>query len=82
MKWIGEERVLDVGGDQFLVLLLVLDAEGDAAGGLVFSRVLQETLNGCIDVSAIGEDEVERGTRGATSRGWPRDRTAPSCPLG
>ena len=33
---VGEERVLDVGGDEFLVLLLVLEAEDDAAGGFVF----------------------------------------------
>ena len=30
---VGEEGVLDVGGDELLVLLLVLEAEGDAAGG-------------------------------------------------
>ena len=33
MERIGEEGVLDVSGDEFLVLLLVLQAEGDAAEG-------------------------------------------------
>ena len=38
MERVGEEGVLDVGGDELLVLLLVLEAEGDAAGGFVFER--------------------------------------------
>ncbi len=32
---VGEEGVLDVGGDEFQVLLLVLEAEDDAADGFV-----------------------------------------------
>ena len=35
---VGEEGVLDVGGDEFEVLLLVLEAESDAAEGFVFGR--------------------------------------------
>ena len=33
VEGVGEESVLDVGGDEFLVLLLVVEAEDDAAGG-------------------------------------------------
>ena len=36
VEGVGEEGVLDVGGDEFEVLLLVLEAEDDAAGGFVF----------------------------------------------
>ncbi len=60
---IGEERVLDVGGDELLVLLLVLEAERDATGGFVFERVLQQHDHGGVDVSAVGEDGVERRAR-------------------
>ena len=41
---VGEERVLDVGGDQFLVLLLVLETERDAARGFIFQRMLQQAI--------------------------------------
>ncbi len=57
---IGEEGVLDVGGDEFLMLLLVLEAEGDAARGLVFEGMLHEGNHGGVDVGAIAEDGVER----------------------
>src|ERR1039458_751448 len=33
VEGVGEESVLDIGGDEFLVLLLVVEAEDDAAGG-------------------------------------------------
>ena len=36
VEGVGEEGVLDVGGDEFEVLLLVFEAEGDAADGFVF----------------------------------------------
>ena len=38
VEGVGEEGVLDVGGDELEVLLLVLEAEGDAAGGFVFGN--------------------------------------------
>ena len=57
---VGEEGVLDVGGGELEVLLLVLEAEGDAAEGFVFGRVGEEALDGGVDVAAVGEDLVER----------------------
>ena len=38
VEGIGEEGVLDVGGDELLMLLLVLEAEGHAADGFVVDR--------------------------------------------
>ena len=60
VEGVGEEGVLDVGGDEFLMLLLVLEAEGDAAGGFVFEGMLEEAVDGGVDVGAVGEDGVER----------------------
>ena len=60
---IGEEGVLDVGGDEFEVLLLVLEAKDDAASGFVFERVLEERSDGGVDVGAVGEDGLERRAR-------------------
>ncbi len=60
VEGVGEEGVLDVGGDELLVLLLVLEAEGDAAGGFVLDGVLEERGDGGVDVGAVGEDGVER----------------------
>ncbi len=62
MEGVGEEGVLDVGGDELLVLLLVLEAEGDAAEGLGVGRggALEEAGDGGVDVGAVGEDGVER----------------------
>ncbi len=59
VEGVGEEGVLDVGGDEFQVLLLVLEAEDDAAGGFVFDGMLEEAVDGGVDVGAIGEDGVE-----------------------
>ena len=59
MERVGEEGVLDVGGDEFLVLLLVLEAQGNAPSGFIFERVLKEHLHGGIDVGTVGEDSVE-----------------------
>ena len=59
---VGEEGVLDVGGDELLMLLLVLEAEGDAAGGFVFEGMLEEAGHRGIDVGAVGEDGVEGRT--------------------
>ena len=61
MQRIGEEGVLDVGGDQFLVLLLVLEAERDAARGFVLQRMLHQDGHGGVDVGAIGEDGSSGG---------------------
>ena len=58
VEGVGEEGVLDVGGDEFEVLLLVLEAEDDAAGGFVF-RAIEEAFDGGVDVGAVGEDGVE-----------------------
>jgi hypothetical protein len=57
---VGEEGVLDVGGDQFLVLLLVFQAEDDAADGFGVGRVFglsaKQLDDGGVDVGAVGED--------------------------
>ena len=67
VKRVGEEGVLDVGGGELEVLLLVLEAEDDAALGFVFGHVGEEALDGRVDVAAVGEDLVEgrTGERGA-----------------
>ena len=66
---VGEEGVLDVGGDEFLVLLLVLEAEGDAAGGFVLGEwCVEESGDGGVYVVAVGEDVVE-GRAGEARRG-------------
>ena len=62
VEGVGEEGVLDVGGGELEVLLLVLEAEGDGAEGLVLGGVLEEAADGGVDVGAVGEDLVERGT--------------------
>jgi len=63
MQRIGKESVLDVCGDELLVLLLVLEAECDAAGCFVFKRVLHQGCHCSVDVSAVSEDGVERWAR-------------------
>ena len=66
---VGEEGVLDVGGDEFLVLLLVLEAEGDAADGFGVGGIgggFEEAGDGGVDVGAVGEDVGER----AGGRSW------------
>jgi hypothetical protein len=66
VEGVGEEGVLDVGGEEFEVLLFVLEAESDDAEGLVLGGVLEEAADGGVDVGAVGEDLVERraGKRG------------------
>ena len=59
VKRVGEEGVLDVGGGELEVLLLVLEAEDDAALGFVFRMTTEEALDGRVDVAAVGEDLVE-----------------------
>ena len=60
VEGVGEESVLDVCGDELLMLLLVFEAQGDAAGGLVFEGMLEERGHGGVDVCPVGEDGVER----------------------
>jgi hypothetical protein len=57
-----EQRVLDVGQQQLLVLLLVGDAELDQRG---MRRIGQQRLHRLVDVRAPGGDLVER--RAATA---------------
>ena len=56
---VGEEGMLDVGGGEFEVLLLVFETEDDAALGFVFGHVGEETLDGRVDVATVGKDLVE-----------------------
>ena len=58
------QGVLDIGEDQLLVLLLVLEAHlhQPAQGTEVFSP-LQEPLQGAVDVPAVFVDFVQRWTR-------------------
>ena len=42
------------------MLLLVLETEGDGAEGIVLGVVLEETGDGGVDVTSVGEDLVER----------------------
>jgi hypothetical protein len=51
--------VLDVSGDEFLMLLLVLEAKGDTTGGFIFEWVLHQSCHCDVNVSAVGEDRVE-----------------------
>ena len=69
---VGEEGVLDVGGDELEVLLLVLEAQGDAAedlGGDVLRSLGgggvqgEEMLDVAVDVGAEAEDLGERRAR-------------------
>ncbi len=62
VEGVGEEGVLDVGGGEFEMLLLVLEAEDDAALGFVLGNAAEETGDGRVDVAAVGEDLVERRT--------------------
>ena len=63
MQRIGEERVLDVGGDQFLVLLLVLEAQHNTPRSFVVQRMLHSRNHGGVHMVPIGEDRVERRPR-------------------
>jgi hypothetical protein len=59
VEGVGEEGVLDVGGGELEVLLFVFEAEGDGAEGFVLGGVLEETTDGCVDVTSVGEDLVD-----------------------
>ena len=64
-KRILEERVLDVGQQQFLVLLLVRDAQFDQAS---MSGIVQQRRHGVIDMGAPITDLDDA---------WPREHSAP-----
>ena len=63
MQRIGEERVLDVGGDELKMLLLMLKAEHNATQDVILlerGQVREQGDDGCIHVGAVGEDGVRR----------------------
>jgi hypothetical protein len=59
VEGVGEEGVLDVGGEELLMLLFVLEAEGEAAGGFFVQGLGEELLDRGVYVGAIGEDVCE-----------------------
>ena len=69
VEGVGEESVLDIRGDEFLVLLLVVKAEDDAAGGFGVGGELgcgfEEAGDVGVDVGAVGEDVGEGRAREA-----------------
>src|ERR1039457_210379 len=67
MKRGGIERMQDVGQEQFLMLFLMVDAQFDPLDRFRIGFLLQQTFNSLIDVSAEGEDFLQRrsGKRGA-----------------
>jgi hypothetical protein len=74
VEGVGEESVLDVGGDEFLVLLLVVEAEDDAAGGFGVGGELgcgfEESGDRRVDVGAVGEDVGDGRAREAGAEGF------------
>ena len=83
MQRVGEERVLDIGGDELLVLLLVLEAEGDAARGLgaggEFGRSFEQAGDRLVDVGAVIEDAGQRRAGRSWSGGSSRASRRASC---
>ena len=63
MQRIGEERVLDVGGDQLLVLLLVLEAERNAPRSFILQRMLHPRNHRGVHMLPVGKYGVERRPR-------------------
>src|SRR5258708_6231587 len=63
MPRISEERVLDVGGGQLLVLLLVLEAEHNAARGFILQRMLHSRNHGGVHMVPVSKNRVERRPR-------------------
>src|SRR5580704_356481 len=63
MQRIGEERVLDIGGDQFLMLLLVLKTERDSPGSLILERMLHPCDHGSVHMAPVGKNGIERRPR-------------------
>lgn len=58
LERIAREQVLEVGDDQLLVLLLVMQTQLDALGKGVRQRPLQQRAHRRVDVPAIGADLV------------------------
>ena len=69
------EEVLDVGENQLLVLLLVLEAEHDAGANLVAHAALQRLQHPLVDAPAIAANVVEGRTRQQAARGARMTRT-------
>ena len=63
MQRIGEQRVLDIGGDQLLVLLFMLEPQRNAACSFILQRMLHPRDHGGVNVRAVGENRVERRSR-------------------
>ena len=63
MQRIGEERMLDVGGDQFLMLLFVLEAQRDAPRSFILQRMLHQDNHCGVDVRAIAQNDIQRRPR-------------------
>ena len=74
MKRVGEQGVLDVGGDQLLVLLLVFEAKAytttglDAGGGVW--QGLEQARNRGVHMGAVGEDVRDGRARKAGAEGF------------
>ena len=63
MQRVGPQGMLDVVAEQFLVLLLVMDAQLDTLGCFVRHAVLVELRDGIFHVLAVGEDGIDAGAR-------------------
>ncbi len=71
MKRIGKEGVLDVGGDELLMLLLVVEADVNGGAGLEREGVGGEQAgDGIVNVGAVFEDELEGGAGEAGAEGF------------
>src|SRR6185312_10473875 len=69
---ICEKSILDVGGSEFEVLLLVLETEGDAAQRLILCALLQQPRNAGVDVLTVGEYLLQRRPREAGAQPFLR----------
>src|SRR5580698_5736246 len=67
MKGIREKRVLNISEGEFLVLLLVVQAQNNPPYRLVINRACEESLHLLIDVCPEPHDLIER---------WARKRSA------
>ena len=61
LEGIGEEGVLDVGEEEFLMLLFVMEAEDEAGFGFWRRIMGEEGVDGGVDVVAVVEDLGEGG---------------------
>src|SRR5271156_4666924 len=62
-KRVGPKGMLDVVGQQFLMLLFVMKAENDAAGNFVRRIGRQQALHSFLYMTSVFEDGLHRGTR-------------------